>query len=72
MLAILRILGSAYQSLCQYKCKEALQILHQLSPQQFETGWVQHQVRHTECIRRRRRSDARARAPLVAGGPRVL
>jgi len=28
----------------QYECRSALETLHELSPRQFETGWVQHQL----------------------------
>lgn len=44
LLSTLYILGTAYQHLSKYSCADALDTLHKLTPQQFETGWVQHQV----------------------------
>lgn len=44
ILSLLCHLGTAYKLLCNYQCQPALQILHYLSPDQYETGWVQHQI----------------------------
>jgi anaphase-promoting complex subunit 3 len=43
ILDILTISGAAYYNLCQYRCREALQLLQQLSTSQQRTAWVLHQ-----------------------------
>jgi anaphase-promoting complex subunit 3 len=43
ILDILTILGAAYHHLCQYRCREALQLLQQLPSSQQLTPWVLHQ-----------------------------
>lgn len=44
ILELLCTLGAAQRLLCAFKCKEAIQILHTLPHNQFQTGWVQHQL----------------------------
>lgn len=44
VLELLCTCGAAQRLLCAFKCKEAIQILHTLPYNQFQTGWVQHQV----------------------------
>ena len=43
ILNVLTISGAAYDNLCQYRCREALQLLQQLPVAQQRTGWVLHQ-----------------------------
>eukprot|EP00934_Nitzschia_sp_Nitz4_P000813 Nitzschia sp. Nitz4//scaffold50_size126154//50869//51894//NITZ4_003681-RA/size126154-exonerate_protein2genome-gene-0.91-mRNA-1//-1//CDS//3329553686//813//frame0 len=43
ILELLCVTGAAYLSLCQYQCKEALQLFQMLPPVQHNTGWVLHQ-----------------------------
>jgi len=43
ILGLLSVLGAAYQRVCKYQCKEALQILRRLPVRQQMTGWVLHQ-----------------------------
>jgi len=43
ILDLLTISGAAYQNLCQYRCREALQIFQQLPMAQQRTAWVLHQ-----------------------------
>lgn len=43
ILDLLSVSGAAYQSLCQYRCREALQILQQLPIPHQNTSWVMHQ-----------------------------
>ena len=33
-------LGHAYQSLCQYECKKALQLFNKLPKNHYSSGWV--------------------------------
>lgn len=43
ILDLLTLSGSAYQSLCQYRCREALHMFQQLPISQQRTSWVLHQ-----------------------------
>lgn len=43
VLELLCLLGAGYWRLCQYRCREALQLLEALPPAQHNTGWVLHQ-----------------------------
>jgi len=42
-LRLLTTAGTFYQHVCQYRCKEAIQEMQQLSWKQQNTGWVLHQ-----------------------------
>ncbi|KAM3572949.1 hypothetical protein VYU27_005036, partial [Nannochloropsis oceanica] len=44
VLPILSALGHALSLLSACRCKEALDVLHRLPPQQYYTGWVQHML----------------------------
>jgi len=44
VLELLCTLGAAQRLLCNYRCQEALQVFYKLPHDQFQTGWVQHQV----------------------------
>jgi anaphase-promoting complex subunit 3 len=44
ILQLLCTFGAAQRLLCAFKCKESIQILHTLPHNQFQTGWVQHQL----------------------------
>lgn len=44
ILELLCTLGAAYKRLCQFQCRDSIQILHQLPQEHFHTGWVLHQV----------------------------
>lgn len=44
VLPILSSLGHALSLLSACRCKEALDVLHRLPPQQYYTGWVQHML----------------------------
>jgi len=44
VLELLCVLGAAQRMLCSFHCKEALQIFRTLPNNQYNTGWVQHQV----------------------------
>ena len=43
ILQLLSVYGTAYQRICNYQCREALQLLQRLPPRQQMTGWVLHQ-----------------------------
>lgn len=43
ILELLSISGVIYQNVCQYRCQEALQAIHQLPIAQQRTAWVLHQ-----------------------------
>ncbi|XP_039273316.1 cell division cycle protein 27 homolog [Styela clava] len=40
LMTLLRDIGHGYLALCQYKCKDAINIFNSLSPHQRNTGWV--------------------------------
>ncbi|CAH1788750.1 unnamed protein product [Owenia fusiformis] len=40
LLNLLTEFGKAYQALCQYECKKAIQLFTDLQPQHYNTGWV--------------------------------
>ncbi|XP_074644278.1 cell division cycle protein 27 homolog [Tubulanus polymorphus] len=40
LMALLRDIGKAYLCLAQYDCKKAVQLLSELPPQHYNTGWV--------------------------------
>lgn len=44
ILQLLCTLGAAHRLLCNYQSKEAIQIFQNLPFDQYNTGWVQHQV----------------------------
>jgi len=43
ILELLSLMGAAYQKVCNYQCREALQLLQALPPRQQTTGWVLNQ-----------------------------
>ena len=43
ILNILTLAGAAYHSLCQYRCKDTIQLLQRLPISQQRTSWVLHQ-----------------------------
>jgi len=43
ILRLLSTVGTFYQHVCQYRCKEAIEAMRQLSWKQQNTGWVLHQ-----------------------------
>ncbi|CAM9350276.1 unnamed protein product [Chrysoparadoxa australica] len=44
LMPLMCVLGAAYSSLAQYKCRDAIELLHRLPACQFRTGWVQQQL----------------------------
>jgi anaphase-promoting complex subunit 3 len=44
LFGILRVLGSGFNHLCQYRCKEAFDTFALVSPEHYNTGWVLCQV----------------------------
>ena len=43
ILELLCLVGAGYWKLCQYRCREALQLFQTLPHEQHNTGWVLHQ-----------------------------
>jgi anaphase-promoting complex subunit 3 len=44
LLGLLRQIGKAYQALCDYECKEAIELFEKLPKKQLSTGWVSCQI----------------------------
>lgn len=44
ILKLLQSMGRAFQALSQYECKHAIELLNELPPHQYQTGWVLCQV----------------------------
>ncbi|XP_014343062.1 cell division cycle protein 27 homolog isoform X2 [Latimeria chalumnae] len=44
LMTLLRDMGKGYLALCSYNCKEAINILSQLPPHHYNTGWVLCQI----------------------------
>ena len=43
ILELLSVAGAAYQRLCEYRCRDALDLLRSLPPRHQMTGWALHQ-----------------------------
>lgn len=43
-MTLLRQIGTAYQKLSCYECKQAIELFLALPPHQYNTGWVLTQV----------------------------
>uniref|UniRef100_S4RD56 Cell division cycle protein 27 homolog n=1 Tax=Petromyzon marinus TaxID=7757 RepID=S4RD56_PETMA len=44
LMSLLREMGKAYSALCSYNCKEAINLLSELPPHHYHTGWVLGQL----------------------------
>lgn len=44
LMVLLRQIGTAYQKLASYECKQAIELFSSLPPHQYNTGWVLAQV----------------------------